>query len=49
MQYVTESVDEYTIGGRIRIEKIIKTIQIEEDSRRKEERVPGVSTWANFW
>ena len=49
MQHVTESVGGHTIGGRIRIEKIIKTIQIEEDSRRKEERVPGVSTWANFW
>ena len=49
MQYVTESVGEYTIGGRIIIEKIITAIQIEEDSRRKEERVPGVSTWANFW
>ena len=49
MQCVTEIGVGHTNGSRRRIEKIIKTIQIEEDNRRKEERVPGVSTWASFW
>ena len=48
-QYVTEIDVYHTNGSRRKNRKMIKTIQIEGDSRHIEERVPGVSTLEDSW